>query len=204
VPRTLAISDRAAHAGDWESWCASLAEAGVEALEVREKSVSDRELLALARAARVRFPPPRLLLVNGRADVALAADADGVHLPAAGLPAAAARAVVGPALLVGRSTHEAAEVEDAAVGGILDYVLFGPIHATPSKAGRIEPRGISSLADVARRGVPILAIGGIEDAERAAAAIAAGAHGVAGIRAFLDPERAKVIVAAVRGAAGST
>lgn len=204
IPRTLAISDRAALGLDWESWCAGLAEAGVEALQVREKSLTDRELLALARAARRAFPPPGLLLVNGRADVALAAGADGVHLPAAGLPAAAARAVVGPARLLGASTHHAGEIEAAAVSGLIDYVIFGPLHATPSKAGRVEPRGISSLSEVARRGIPVLAVGGIDDGARAAAAIATGAHGVAGIRAFMDPERTRAIVAAVRTGASST
>jgi len=204
IPRTLAISDRAALGLDWETWCAQLAEAGVEALQVREKEVADRELLALARAARRSFPPPGLLLINGRADVALAAGADGVHLPAAGLPPAATRAVVGPARLLGASTHQAGEIEAAAGSGLLDYVIFGPLHATPSKAGRILPRGISSLSDVARYGIPVLAVGGIDDGARAAAAIAAGAHGVAGIRAFMDPERMRAIVAAVRTTASST
>src|SRR5690606_28180355 len=60
VPRTLAISDRAALALDWESWCARLAEVGVEALQIREKALPDRELLALACAARRAFPPPEL------------------------------------------------------------------------------------------------------------------------------------------------
>ncbi|GMU66533.1 MAG: putative thiamine-phosphate synthase 2 [Acidobacteriota bacterium] len=204
APRILAISDRAALGGDWEAWCAAMAEAGVDALQIREKSASDRELLALARAARRRFPRPGLLLVNGRADVALAAAADGIHLPARGLPPAAVRAIAGPVLLIGASTHELREVEAAVAEGFADYVLFGPLHATPSKAGRIEPRGISSLAGAARCGAPVLAVGGIDDAARAAAAIAAGAHGVAGIRAFLDPERTREIVAAVRAATSST
>lgn len=204
VPRTLAISDRAALRGDWEAWCAALAEAGVDALQVREKSAGDRELLELARAARRHFPRPHLLLVNGRADVALAAGADGVHLPATGLPPAAARALAGPERLVGLSTHEAAEVRAAAADGVVDYALYGPVHATPSKAGRIEPRGVSSLAGVAASGLPVLAVGGLDDAERASAAVAAGARGVAGIRAFLDPGRAREIVAAVHGARSST
>lgn len=204
VPRTLAISDRTALRVDWESWCAALAEAGVEALQVREKAATDRELLALVRAARRCFPPPGLLLVNGRADLALAADADGVHLPATGLPHAAARAVIGPARLLGSSTHRALEIEAAATSGRVDYVLYGPLHATPSKAGRIEPRGISSLSEVARLGIPVLAVGGIDDGERAAAAIAAGALGVAGIRAFKDPDRTRAIVAATRTTASST
>jgi thiamine-phosphate pyrophosphorylase len=204
IPRTLAISDRAELGRDWETWCAELAAAGVEALQIREKSLTDRELLALARAARRAFPPPGLLLVNGRADVALAAGADGVHLPTAGLPHAAARSVIGPARLLGASTHQALEVEAAADSGLIDYVIYGPLHATPSKAGRIEPRGVSSLSEVARNGIPVLAVGGIDDGAGAAAAIAAGAHGVAGIRAFRDRDRTRAIVAAVRTTASST
>ncbi len=198
LPRILAISDRPTLAhGGWEPWCATLAAAGVDALQVRAKELDDRALLGLARAARRAFPAPGLLLVNARADVARAAGADGVHLPVSGLPVAAVRrALGGGPRLVGRSTHSAAEVERARDEGA-DYALFGPVHETPSKAGRISPRGISSLAEVCRLGLPVLALGGIDEPARAAEAIAAGAHGIGGIRGFLDAGRARAIVVAV-------
>jgi len=200
VPRVLAVSARRA-LGDstWSAWCAELARAGVDALQVREKDLDDRALLDLTRRARLAFSRPRLLIVNGRMDVARAAAADGVHLPASGLPTRAVRRTVGKSLLVGRSTHVVDEVRRAADEGA-DYVLFGPVHSTPSKAGRLEPRGVSLLAEAVRIGVAVLAVGGIDEPGRALEAIGVGAHGVAGIRAFLDPTRAAALVAAVQGA----
>jgi thiamine-phosphate pyrophosphorylase len=198
APRLLAISDRRAlGSAGFEAWCATLRDAGVGALQVREKDLDDRALLDLAHAGRRSFVLPGLLLINSRADVARAAGADGVHLPASGLPVAAVRRVLGAgSFLVGRSTHSAAEVALARDEGA-DYALFGPIHETPSKAGRIAPRGISSLAEACRLGLPVLALGGLDDPGLAAEAIAAGAHGIAGIRGFLDAGRARAIVAAV-------
>lgn len=198
VPRLLAVSDRRALGADaWDTWCRRLAASGVPALQVREKDLDDRALAELAASARESFPAPRQLLVNGRADLAIAAGADGVHLPASGLPVAAARRVAaGRPLLVGRSTHDLDDVLRARDEGA-DYVVFGPVFATPSKAGRLEPRGISSLGAAAAIGVPVLAIGGFEDGERATQALAAGAWGVAGVRAFLDAARAAELVHAV-------
>jgi thiamine-phosphate pyrophosphorylase len=197
-PRVLAISDRRALPGEgWETWCATLAASGVDALQVREKDLDDRALLELARVARRAFPAPGRLLINARADLARAAGADGVHLPVSGLPAAPVRRALGAGpRLVGRSTHTLAEVERARDEGA-DYVLFGPVHETPSKAGRISPRGISSLAEACRLGLPVLALGGIDEPARAAEAIAAGAHGIGGIRGFLDAARTRAMVAAI-------
>lgn len=202
APRLLAVSDRhALGATSFESWCRQLAAAGVAALQVREKDLDDRARFELACAARAAFPPPGTLLVNGRVDLALAAAADGVHLPATGLPVAALRRATRRPLLVGRSTHTLAEVRRALAEGA-DYVVFGPIFATPSKAGRIRPRGISSLAAAAAIGIPVLALGGIEDGERAERALAAGAWGVAGVRGFLAPGRRAELVRALAGRSG--
>jgi thiamine-phosphate pyrophosphorylase len=205
VPRLLAVSDRRAlGAGTWNTWCRRLAAAGVPALQLREKDLDDRALVELAGLARECFPAPRQLLVNGRADLAIAAGADGVHLPASGLPVAAVRRVAaGRPLLVGRSTHDLDDVRRAHEEGA-DYVVFGPVFATPSKAGRLEPRGISSLRAATAIGVPVLAIGGVEDGQHATQALAAGAWGVAGIRAFLDEARAAELVHAVARRDGPT
>jgi len=193
----MAISSRAGlGALSWESWCRELADAGVPSLQVREKDLEDRDLTGLTRIARAALVPPAVLLVNGRLDVAAATGADGVHLPADGLPTREVRRALGPGRLVGRSTHSLDEIRRARDDGA-DYVLFGPVHATPSKAGRLAPRGISSLAEAARIGMPVLALGGIDSPSRAQEALAAGAHGVAGIRAFLDPGHAAEMLAAV-------
>lgn len=123
------------------------------------------------------------LLVNGRADVALAAGADGVHLPSRGLPVALARKLAAShdRFLVGRSTHDPAEVAAAGAAGA-DYVVFGPVYGVPGKG---EPAGLERLRRASAHGVPVLALGGI-DPSRLAAVAEAGAVGAAGIRAFGD------------------
>lgn len=206
VPTVLAVSDRGRlerpeQPKDTElgRWCTALAEAGVDALQVREKSLADRPLLELVRHARESFPAPRLLLVNGRFDVALAAGADGVQLPAAGLPATAVRSTLGARPVIGVSTHTPGEVEQAAADGAADFVLFGPVFPTPAKLGVLDARGLDALRAVCARGLPVIAVGGI-DAGNAGAAIAAGASGVAAIRACADAGGARELVAAVREA----
>lgn len=200
VPFVLAVTDRGRPAdAAFERWCSALAEAGVDGLQVREKALDDRQRLALARAARAHFPPPRLLLVNGRIDVALAAGADGVQLPAAGLPAGELRRTFGPGPVIGVSTHSIAEIDRAAAEGAADFALFGPLHATPAKRGVLEPRGLDGLRAACGRGLPVIAVGGI-DAGTAGAAITAGAAGVAAIRACADASAARELVAAAREA----
>jgi thiamine-phosphate pyrophosphorylase len=198
VPFVFAIGDRGSLTlRDWAGWCAALADAGVDSLQVREKRLPDGELLALSEVARDAFDRPGRLFVNGRFDVALLAAADGVHLPATGLPAAAIRARIGTGLTLGRSTHETAEVESLAAEGAVDYVVFGPLHDTPSKRGHLEPRGLEALASACEVGLPVIAIGGL-DAENVGDALRAGASGVAAMRSVADPEAAAELVAAAR------
>lgn len=199
VPRLMAISDRRslpeplARPASWLGW---IAESGVDAVQIREKDLDDRALYDLVVTARELLPPRVILLVNGRADVALAAGADGVHLPAAGLPVAAVRALAGRSgadLLVGRSTHRSAEVRAAFADGA-DYATFGPVHPTPSKARYGSPAGLDGLARAAAIGLPLLALGGVGP-EQLAGVAAAGAAGAAGIGAFGDPETTAAMVA---------
>jgi thiamine-phosphate pyrophosphorylase len=194
APRLLAISDRGslpAGAG-FEDWLRELAAtfgaedaSSVLAVQLREKDLDDRALFDLARTCRGLLPPPLLLLVNGRIDVALAAGADGVHLPAAGLPLAPLRRLAAAGrrrFLLGRSTHRLEEVAAARDEGA-DYVTFGPVYPTPSKAAFGAPPGLGELRRAAGLGVPVLALGGVT-AERLPELAAAGAHGAAAIRAF--------------------
>jgi thiamine-phosphate pyrophosphorylase len=195
APRLLAVSDRHLLAGvSWEVWCAGLAAAGADALQIRERDLDDLEVYELACSARHAFPAPGRVFVNRRFDLALAAGADGVHLPASGLPTRAVRAHVPAGFLVGRSTHALDEVRAARDQGA-DFVLFGPVHSTPSKAGRLAPRGLAALRAAAELGVPVLAIGGVA-AENVVELRAAGAWGVAAIRAFATPATARALVAA--------
>lgn len=169
---------------------------GAVAIHLREKDLGGRALLALARALRaVCRAHGQRLLVNDRLDVALAAGADGVHLPAAGVPAADARRLLGPAALVGVSCHSAADVSRALAGGA-SFATFSPIYDTPSKRAYGRPLGVDALRDAARLGLPLVALGGVT-ASRAAEVRGAGAAGVAAIRAWLAGEDAAAAVRAL-------
>ncbi len=168
-------------AGDPVGTAARCLAAGVEMIQIREKQLGTRELLRVVRAV-VALPNPRgtKILVNTRADVAWAAGADGVHLTSDAPPAAAFRAGRRPALLIGVSCHTAEEVRRAEGEGA-DFVVFGPVFATPGK----EPVGLGRLEEACRAArVPVLALGGLDE-ENIPAALAAGAAGMAGIRYFV-------------------
>lgn len=195
IPRLLAISSPEAGSGaDWRRWCGELAAAGVDGLQVRRKRVPDQELLALATEAVAAAP--LTVLVNGRPDIALAARAHGVHLPASGLPVAEVRRLLGANLLVGRSTHTPDEVRLARDQGA-DFAIFGPVFETPSKAGILAARGLAALSEAVATGLPIVALGGI-DAKNARQVVESGAWGLAAIRWFEDPAAAQPHLAALR------
>jgi thiamine-phosphate pyrophosphorylase len=161
---------------------------GADGVQLREKDLSGAELVRLATALRrLTERYGARLLVNDRIDVALAADADGVHLPQDGIPPAAARELLGPGRLIAVSTHSSTEVS-AAVGGSADFVVFGPVYATPSKAAYGPPRGVRELAGAAAASrVPLLAIGGITR-DRIDEVLGAGARGIAVISALLEAD----------------
>ncbi|HET7293535.1 MAG TPA: thiamine phosphate synthase [Vicinamibacteria bacterium] len=163
--------------------CRAAAKAGADFIQVREKDLEGRALCQLVAEviAAVAGSAARVL-VNGCADVALAAGAYGVQLPEDGLPVADVKQAF-PGLFVGASRHDAAGARRAAREGA-DFVLLGPVFATPGKEARAL--GAGALAAAAREaGVPVHAIGGI-DPSTAAAAVKAGAAGVAAIRPFLQ------------------
>lgn len=192
--RLLAISDRRSLPdGDLTGWLAGCAAAGVDAVQIREKDLDDRALWEIARAARALLPPQTRLLVNGRADVALAAGADGVHLPSDGVPVAALRRRFGRALLLGVSTHRVEEVERARDEGA-DYATFGPVWETPGKG---PATGVAALARAAATGLPVHALGGVTIG-RFGEVAAAGAAGVAAIRLFQQPPEIREAVEAAR------
>lgn len=195
----LAISDRRGLGTvTLPAWTEALASAGVPAVQLREKDLPDRAVYELLRVLRRALPASRLL-ANGRADLAIAAGADGVHLPADGIPTAILRRRFGDALLIGRSTHGVDEVAHEARSGA-DYVTFGPVFASPGKG---EPVGLDALTAAAAHGIPVLALGGVGIAELPRVA-AAGAAGAAGIRLFQDVARLPDVVAAAREAFAAT
>jgi thiamine-phosphate pyrophosphorylase len=186
LPSLLVITDRRATGGRPLSTVIRAAlEGGARLIQLREKNLDGGPLLdlALELALEARRMGAQLL-VNDRIDVALAAGADGVVLPADSFPTEVARRLLGPGKLVGRSTHAAEEIARAAREGC-DFVLFGPLFATPSKDAYGPPQGIEALRAATARSIPVFAVGGIT-AENARQAIDAGARGVAVIRAVME------------------
>jgi thiamine-phosphate pyrophosphorylase len=162
---------------------------GTAAVQLREKDLPAARLLELARElVPICNAASAPLLVNDRADVALAAGADGVHLPSGGLPVAQARSLLGRGKLVGVSCHAPAEIAEAHAAGA-DFAIFGPVWDSPGKIAQ----GLAALKEAVRASpLPVLAIGGVT-AETASLARDAGAAGVACIRAVLgtaDPAAA--------------
>lgn len=177
------------------TWAARLARAGVDTIQLRDKSACDRDVYESARRvveALVRHSARARLVVNARADIAWAAGGAGVHLPASGLDTALVRKAFGEKFLIGRSTHSVEEVAEARRAGA-DYVVFGPVFATPEKLRYGAPLGLEQLERAAAVGIPVVAIGGINE-ERFSAVGRAGACGAAAIRLFEDPARAAAIV----------
>lgn len=179
------ITDRRA-AGGIESLlgCVELAVAtGVERIQIREKDLTGRELCELTRRVVVLARGSTRILVNDRMDIALAAGAHGVHLPAKSVAPAVLRGVAPEGFVIGVSTHSADEVRKAEQEGA-DFVVFGPVFATASKAEYGPPQGVDRLREAARAvRIPLLALGGVTEAN-AAACVTAGAAGIAGISLF--------------------
>lgn len=160
---------------------------GVDVLQLREKGIEARdELAALAVLAEVCARHGALLAVNDRADVALAADADVLHLGQDDLPVEWARRVVGEDVVIGRSSHSAPETAAAADEPGVDYFCVGPCWPTPTKPGRPAP-GLDLVRTVADRAPtrPWFAIGGIDEA-RLGDVLAAGAERVVVVRAITE------------------
>jgi len=165
---------------------------GADAIvQVREKDLGGAALLALVRAAIAAARPfGARVVVNDRIDVALAAGADGVHLPENGLSISAARALLPRGAIVGASRHTPAD----AAACDADLVILGPIFETPGKG---PPLGAASLA-AARGSASLVAIGGIDSGERARVCFTAGANAVAAIRAvWTAPDAARAAAALI-------
>jgi len=159
---------------------AAVVRGGVDWIQVRDRALDGAALLdlvdAVARAARDAAGQREVrVLVNRRLDVALAAGADGVHLGYDAVDPAAARRLLPPGALVGVSTHAVSEALSAREA---DYLQLAPIFAPLSKPAERPALGLAALAAAATGPLPVLAQGGI-DARNAAAACAAGAAGVA-------------------------
>lgn len=185
LPRFYAVIDRSIRPDlSLQQIARVLAGAGVRLVQLRAKQPSGGALLAEAKELLSLLPQEISLIVNDRADVAQLSRAAGVHLGQDDLPVAPARRLLGPDKLIGFSTHNLEQIE-AAASAPVDYLAFGPIFPTATKADIQPVVGCTGLREVRKRtSKPLVAIGGITPAN-AAQAIEAGADSVAVISGWL-------------------
>lgn len=159
---------------------------GVDAVQLREKDLTARALMELGSGLRpVCRQNGAKFLINDRGDLARILEADGVHLTSRSYSPEDARRLLGDEALVGVSTHSLEEAYQAKRAGA-DYVLFGPVFATPSKLSYGPPQGIKALAQViAGVSLPVFAIGGINE-DNMGEVLAAGCAGIALISGILS------------------
>jgi thiamine-phosphate pyrophosphorylase len=173
--------------GDLPEFLDAVLAGGVDIVQLREKGLEAGEELALLEVfADACRRHDALLAVNDRADVALAAGADVLHLGQDDLPVSVARRILGPRPIIGRSSHSQEQAAEAAIEDGVDYFCAGPVWATPTKPGR-PGTGLSLLTHTAMLGAsrPWFAIGGI-GRHQLDEVLAAGATRVVVVRALTE------------------
>jgi thiamine-phosphate pyrophosphorylase len=183
------VTDRSVVTGGLEEAVEECLAAGLRAVQLREKDLGARELLAMARTLRESTASRGArLFVNDRADVALAVGADGVHRTGASLPVSSLRTISPLGFLIGASVHSLADASAAEAEGA-DFLFFGPVYDTPSKRRYGPPQGLAALERVAAAvRLPVFAIGGVTPV-RVGELRRSGAFGVAAIGAVLASAR---------------
>ena len=166
---------------------------GVTTVQLREKGLATHELYSLACELRKITSDFKVnFIVNDRVDIALAVEADGVHLGWQSLPFGIVRKLLGFEKLIGISTHNRQEALQAQDNGA-DYITFGPVFDTPSKAGLLKPTGVEEIQKLKKEiHIPIVSLGGINE-RNVEAVLDGGADGIAVISSIMqadDPEDA--------------
>jgi thiamine-phosphate pyrophosphorylase len=166
---------------------------GATMVQLREKDAGAREFLEIARAVKALLAPHKVpLVINDRVDIALAVDAEGVHVGQSDMPISDVRRLVGPDKFIGLSASRR-EYVLAADAEAADYLGIGPVYAQQTKAGTAEPHGVEGFRALrALTKKPVMAIGGLK-ASNSAPIVAAGANGLAVVSAIVaadDPEAA--------------
>ena len=186
------ITDRTQTKGRDLLWLLEQAlDAGVKAIQLREKDLAGRDLLLLAeKASKLCQSYGSSLFVNDRLDIALAVNAAGVQLGNASVPIALARQLLGAQKMIGVSTHSFNEALEAQRQGA-DFVLFGPVYFTPSKAAYGAPQGLDKLKEIVGKiSLPVYAIGGVK-LENILDLRSMGVSGVALISAIMSSDAPK-------------
>jgi thiamine-phosphate pyrophosphorylase len=188
--RLYLCTDSRSRTGDLEQFLDAVLAAGVDIVQLREKGLEARAeigLLELFAAAAQRHG--KLFAVNDRADVARAVGAPILHLGQDDLPVAFAREIVGPEVVIGRSTHSRGQADAARVEDGVGYYCAGPVWTTPTKPGR-PAAGLELVEHVAANedARPWFAIGGVESLERLDEVIARGARRVVVVRAITEAD----------------
>lgn len=181
----MLVTDRRRFGWSVEALVDRAARADTDLIQVRERDLPDRDLVALVRAmVRATATRRAKVLVNDRADIAIAGGAAGVHLRSDSVAGARVRATAGEGLLIGRSVHSLTDVDAALADGGYDYLLFGTVFPSAGKPADHRVAGLDALAAACRRSpIPVIAIGGI-DATRLDDVARAGAAGFAGVGMF--------------------
>ncbi len=197
-PYSCLITEGEAHPGNFQTERPRILETiseavrdGVTVIQIREKRLPGGLLFALlCEAVAIAEHSPALILVNERADIAISAGGDGVHLPSDSIPPGVVRRIFADRLIVGVSTHSVEDALRAEREGA-DYVLFGPVFASP---GKPAPVGIVALQQVCEElEIPVVALGGIDDTNFRQV-LESGAGGLAAIRSLNNPDARRKIV----------
>lgn len=182
--KLMLVTDRNRSQRPLEDTVRMAIEGGVDAVQLRERDLPGNELHRLAEnLRRVTRDGGAKLIINQRLDIAIAVEADGVHLGWRSLGVKDVRLMGGGKMLAGISCHDEMQVKSAEESGA-DYVLLGPVFPTPSKQGLVEALGIEKFSAItAAAKIPVIGIGGIKP-ENARQVISAGARGLAAISAL--------------------
>lgn len=178
---------------------------GVTCVQLREKECGTREFIREARTIKPLLAEKNIpLIINDRLDVALAIEADGVHLGQNDMHIGDARKIAGPGMIIGISAESVEDAVQAEKDGA-DYIGVSPVFATPTKTDTAVPLGLNGVAEIRKRiDIPLVGIGGINDTN-AASVISAGAHGIAVVSAIVsadDPADAAKFLKKIIGSSG--
>ncbi|MDR4506413.1 MAG: thiamine phosphate synthase [Candidatus Scalindua sp.] len=187
----ILITDRKVCGGDMCDIILPAIEAGVSTVQLREKDLSTKDLYALAKKLRnITEVRGASLVINDRVDIALAVNADGIHLGWQSLSVDVVRKMIGPEKMIGFSAHSLTEVKKAAIEGV-DYVSISPIYHTAGKSSSPKPFSVLEMREIKNHiSIPLIALGGINEFN-VKEVLENGADGVAVISAILCSEKPK-------------